>query len=146
MDDPQSQPPDLMADTPYANPPATAATRRRTLPDAAILFAILSFLWGIINVLGAVDVTRTPAERIERSLEATINLVCSVGLLRLHRLGLYFAYLTSTLFALSGVSDFVINPSDPKHALVRVLIGLAWLVYFVVKRKVFVPMPKRNVK
>ena len=137
MDDRQSQARDQTSDGSHPNAPAAASARARTLPGPAFLFAVLSFLWGIINVLGAADGTRTPAERIERLLEAPINFACVVGLFKLRRFGLYLAYLTSILFAMSGVSDFVVNPNDPTHALSRLLIGLAWLAYFVAKRKLF---------
>ena len=126
-----------MSESSHPNSPPTTSAPPRTLPGAAFLFAVLSFLWGIINVLGVADVTRAPAERVERLLEAPINFACVGGLFKLRKFGLYLAYLTSVLFAMSGVADFVVNPDDPTHALSRLLIGLGWLAYFVVKRKLF---------
>ncbi len=137
MDDRENQASDQTNDGSHPNAPLAPSAPPRTLPGAAYLFAVLSALWGIINVLGAAEGTRTPAERIERLLEAPINFGCAFGLFKLRKFGLYLAYLTSILFAMSGVSDLLVNPNDRTHGLSRLLIGLAWIAYFIAKRKLF---------
>jgi len=114
-----------------------ASSRPRSLPGAAFLFAVLSLFWGIVNVLGVLDKARPPAEKIVRLLTAIINFACVVGLFRRRKFGLYFAYLTSLLFAAAGVIDLLTNPNDPTHGAVGVVIGVAWLGYFIGKRKLF---------
>lgn len=126
-----------ISDKPRPGPSSTAGTRPRSLPGAAFLFAVLSLLWGIVNVLGVLDRARTSAERTERLLTAIINFACVVGLFKLRKFGLYLAYLASVLFGASGVVYVLTNPNDPTHAAARFVIGVAWLAYFLGKRKLF---------
>ncbi len=126
-----------MSEPSRSDPSATVSAGPRTLPGAAFLFAVLSLLWGLLNLIAVFQRGETSADRIERLLTAILNFACGVELFRIRKFGLYLAYSTSVLFAASGVVDFFANPNDPSHAAGRFIIGLAWLTYFVVKRKLF---------